>query len=362
LIPQADPARRFARFRPLIDAAIADVLSSGQYILGQAVAEFEEAFAAYSAVAFAVGVGSGTDALTLALLACGIGQDDEVVLPALTFTGSAHAILRAGARPIFADVDPSTRCLDPQAVGTVITAKTKAIMPVHLFGSVGDMRGLKALAEEHKLKIIADCAQAHGARVDGKSVATLAHASAYSFYPTKNLGAIGDGGAVLTDDPVLAQRLKALRNYGFFETTRISEIPAFNSRLDELQAAILSVMLANLAEENAQRCKLAALYRQKLRDLPLGLPPDIDGSVYHQFAIEYSERDALRAHLKAAGINTAVHYSPGLHQHPAFADFVTQTLPQTERLASSLLSLPIQSEIAIPAVEQICDAIRSFFR
>jgi len=361
LIPQADPARRFARFRPSIDAAIADVLSGGHYILGKAVAQFEESFADFSGVAFAVGVGSGTDALTLALLACGIEQNDEVVLPALTFAGSAHAILRAGAKPIFADVDPLTRCLDPKAVAAAITPKTKAIMPVHLFGSIGDMQGLKALAEKHGLKIIADCAQAHGATSDGKPVATLADASAFSFYPTKNLGCIGDGGAVLTNDPAIAQRLRAHRNYGFFDTSRISEMPAFNSRLDELQAAILSVLLTSLAEENAQRCQIAEIYRQTLHDLPIGLPPDIAGSVYHQFAITHPERDSLRAHLKAAGVESAVHYSPGLHQHPAFASFVTQPLPHSEQLASSLLSLPIQSEIAAPAMEQICKAIRSFF-
>jgi len=362
LIPQADPARRFARFKPALDAAIAAVFSSGHYIFGPAVTAFEEAFAAFSQVSYAIGVGSGTDALTLALLACDIGKDDEVILPALTFAGSAHAILRAGAIPVFADVDPATRCLDTKAVEAALTARTKAVMPVHLFGSVGDMQGLTSLAKEHGLKIIADCAQAHGATCDGKPVAPLADASAFSFYPTKNLGAIGDGGAVLTDDARIAERVKALRNYGFLDSKRISAEPAFNSRLDELQAAILTVLLTGLADENAQRCAIAERYRQLLEGLPIGLPPDIKGSVYHQFAITHPDRGALGEHLKAAGIGTAVHYFPGLHQHPAFAGYCNKPLPHTELLAASLLSLPIQPEIAAPAAEQICAAIRSYFQ
>lgn len=358
MIPQADPARRFARFRSEIDAAIDRVVSGSHYILGPAIEEFEASFAAYAGVGHCIGVASGTDALALALRSLDIGPGDEVITVALTFCGTAQAILHCGATPRFVDVDPATRCIDPGAVEAAITPETAAIMPVHLFGQPADMPRLMEIANRHGLAVVEDCAQAHGASIAGRKLGSFGHASAFSFYPTKNLGCIGDGGAVVTDDAALAAKLRSLRHYGWQGDDRISSTLGFNSRLDELQAAILSVLLGHLDEANAERRRLAAEYYRSLGGLVLGMPPDDSGAVYHQFAIACERRDDLsRRLLQEAGIATAVHYHPPLHLHPAFKASVAGALPHTESLAARLLSLPIQPEVASDKIQAISEAI-----
>lgn len=358
MIPQAAPPLRVARFRLAIDAAVARVLSSPSYILGEAVVAFEQAFAAHAGMEHCVGVASGTDALALALRALGIGGGDEVIVPALTFTGTAQAVLHCGAKPRFADVDPITRCLDPAAVLAAVGPRTAAILPVHLFGYPADMPALAALAAQYGLAMVEDCAQSHGATLDGRPLGSFGHAAAYSFYPTKNLGGVGDGGAVVTRDPVLAARLRSLRNYGFEGDDRVSQQIGFNARLDEIQAAILHALLPHLDAGNAERRAVAAHYRSRLAETPLGMPPEAPGCVYHQFAVTYPDRDGLRRRLAQSGIGTAVHYTPGLHWHPAFVDGARVPLPVTDSLAATLLSLPIQPEVAVGAIERIAAAIQ----
>jgi dTDP-4-amino-4,6-dideoxygalactose transaminase len=362
LIPQASPQRRFAQFKEEIAAAIEAVLEGGRYILGPAVESFEAAFAAYSGVAHAIGVASGTDAIALSLRALEIGRGDEVITPALTFSGTAQAILQTGALPRFVDVDPITRCMDIDAAAAAINERTAALLPVHLFGYPCDMRRLMALAQRHGLAVVEDCAQAHGASFEGRPLGSFGNAAAFSFYPTKNLGAIGDGGAVLTNDVGLAGQLRQLRNYAFYDEDRISQTLGFNSRLDEIQAAILTVLLPHLADSNTQRRSIAAEYRAALQTQDLGLPPDAEGCVYHQFAVTSAKRDALQLYLAKSGIGSAIHYAPGLHKHPAFAAQDHAPLPVTEQLAETLLSLPIQPEVAADNVKKIARAIRDFLR
>lgn len=363
MIPQAAPPRRIARFRREIDVAVASVLGGNDYILGSAVASFEAAFAEYSGSSHCIGVASGTDALALALRALGIGPGDEVILPALTFAGSAQAILQCGAQPKFVEVDALTRCIDPAAVADAVNGRSAAIMPVHLFGYPCDMPTLMALADRHHLVVVEDCAQSHGAKLNGQPLGTFGHAAAYSFYPTKNLGCIGDGGAVVTNDAGLADRLRSLRNYGFAPGERVSRTLGFNARLDELQAAILSALLPHLDAGNAERRAIATRYRASLAPFfDQGLPLDADGCVYHQFTLTHPNRDGLMAHLAAAGIGSAIHYAPGLHHHPAFSEGATQPLPVTDELSRTLVSLPIQPEVAIDTVDRIADAVLAFVR
>lgn len=358
MIPQAAPPLRIARYRREIDAAIARVLSGPSYILGEAVAAFEAAFGQAAGGGHCVGVASGTDALALALRALGIGPGDEVLLPALTFAGTAQAILHCGASPVFVEVDEATRCLDPAAAARAIGPHTRALVPVHLFGHPADMPALMALADRHGLAVVEDCAQSHGATLEGRALGSFGHAAAYSFYPTKNLGGVGDGGAVVTADPALAERLRRLRHYGFAGGERVSGAIGFNSRLDEIQAAILLALLPHLAQANAERRASAARYRALLAGAGIGLPPENEGGVYHQFAVTVPDRDGLRRRLDAAGIGTAVHYAPGLHRHPAFIEGARTPLPVTEALADSLLSLPIQPEVATGREERVAEAIR----
>lgn len=360
MIPQAAPALRIARFREAVDTMVAGVLTGGDYILGATVERFERDFAAQAGLAHAVGVASGTEAL--ALRALGIGPGDEVIVPALTFAGTAQAVLQCGALPRLVDVDPATRCLDVAAAADAVGPRTAAILPVHLFGHGADMPAVMALAARRGLAVVEDCAQSHGATLDGRPLGSFGDAAAYSFYPTKNLGCVGDGGAVATDDAGLAARIRSLRNYGFDGSERISRGRGFNARLDALQAAILSALLPHLDAGNAERRAIAAAYRAALAGAGLGLPPDEPGCVHHQFAITHPERDRLMRHLAESGIGTAIHYAPGLHRHPAFAEGASGPLPATERLAATLLSLPIQPEVATGAVARVTAAIRGLSR
>lgn len=356
-IPQAFPGARFARYRDELDAAIQRVLDSNRYILGPEVEAFESRFARYLGAANCVGVGNGTDAIRIALRALGIGPGDEVITTALTAAGTAQGILESGATVRFVDVDPISRCLAPAAVQVAITARTAALVPVHLFGIPADMPALMAIARRNGLVVLEDCAQAHGAVLDGKKLGSFGDAAAFSFYPTKNLGAIGDGGAVVCNDPMLAARARRLRNHGWGENPISQEI-AGNSRLDELQAAFLSVMLGHLDDGNRERQAVATRYHEALKDKDIGLPFSPPGSVHHQFAITSADREALRQGLaEDFQIGTTVHYAPPLHRQPAFQGMAVAELPITEDLARSLLSLPIQPEIVEPNADYIINGI-----
>lgn len=343
-IPLVDLQAEYKALQHELDAAATRVLASGWYILGREVAAFEEEFAAYLGVTQAVGVASGTDAVLLACRALEIGPGDEVITVSHTAVATAAAIELSGATPVFVDIEPVTYTMDVSQVAAAITPRTKAIIPVHIYGHPAEMDTLLALAQQHNLLVIEDCAQAHGARYKGKRVGTMGDAAAFSFYPTKNLGAIGDGGAVVTNNPAVANRLKMLRQYGW-QQRYISDIAGYNSRLDELQAAFLRVKLRHLEAGNATRRYLAELYNQQLAHLPLTLPvpqPDCE-PVFHLFVIQTEQRDALQTYLAEQGIGTAIQYPVPVHRQPAYhwLGYEAGSLPVTEGICGRILSLPM---------------------
>ena len=362
-IPLVDLKAAYRRLQAEIDAAIARVLAGGWYILGPEVSAFEAEFAAYLGVEHAVGVASGTDAVLLALRALGVGPGDEVITVAHTAVATVAAIELAGATPRFVDIDPATYTLDPAQLAAAITPRTRAIIPVHLYGAPADMDAVLTVAHAHNLLVIEDCAQAHGARYRGQMVGTLGDAAAFSFYPTKNLGALGDGGAVATNRPEVAERLRLLHQYGWRERY-VSDVAGMNSRLDELQAAILRVRLRHLDAENAARRRLAARYDAALAGLPISLPParPADMPVYHLYVIRAAARDALAAHLNARGIGTGVHYPVPVHRQPAYAHlgYGPGSLPATEAAAAEVLSLPMHPDLPPTAIDMVAAAVRAF--
>jgi dTDP-3-amino-3,4,6-trideoxy-alpha-D-glucose transaminase len=364
MIPAAAPQLRLARFSDALEAAIQATLAGDRLILGERLERFEQRFADYIGVPHCVGVNSGTDAIGLALRACGVGPGDEVITVSMTASGTGMGILHAGAEPCFVDVDPVTRCIAPAAIETAIGPRTAAIVPVHLHGHVADMTQVMAIAERHCLVVVEDCAQAHGAveETTGRRAGSFGRAAGFSFYPTKNLGCAGDGGAVVTRDPEVSRQVYALRSYGWENERRLSTTTGFNSRLDEVQAAILDVMLDHLEEGNRERAQVAAEYRTALGGATnagaVGLPPAGDGAVHHQFAIESDARDELRDWLHGHGIGTGIHYPVGLHDQPAFADWApSDGLPATERLAARFLSLPVQPEVASEQAGWIAETV-----
>jgi dTDP-3-amino-3,4,6-trideoxy-alpha-D-glucose transaminase len=360
MTPQAAPFLRIARFRKEIDDAISRVLDGKAYVLGPNVEAFETEFASFCGVSHCVGVANGTDALALALRGVGVAPGDEVITAALTAPATAQAILQTGAALRFVDVHPETRCIDPAAVADAITSRTTAIVPIHIFGHPCNMPTLMKLAERYGLSVVEDCAQSVGATCDGRKLGSFGHAAAYSFYPTKNLGCVGDGGAVVTGDASVAAKVRSLRNYGYGAADRVSRVAGFNSRLDELQAAILRVLLPHVEASNQQRREIANEYRARLRKGAVQPPPEDAGCVYHQFAVTCDDRDALMRHLARNNVATAVHYTPALHHHLAFTRSDQRSLPQTDRLAATLLSLPIQPEVVTGLVERISQSIAQF--
>lgn len=361
----SDPQAGYRALRTEIDAAIREVLEGPAYILGEPVARFEQAFAAYCGARFGVGVNNGTDALHLALRALGIGAGDEVIAPSHTAVATVAAIDMAGATPVLADVDPRSRTIDPHAIADRLTARTKAIIAVHLYGHAADIGALQALCMERGLLLIEDCAQAHAAEWQGRRVGSFGHAAAFSFYPTKNLGAIGDAGMVLTSDEAVADRLRLLRQYGW-RTPQHSELRGWNSRLDPLQAAILNVKLKHLDAHTARRRAIAQRYAGQLADLPIQLPTVAEGvaHAYHLFVIEATEqrvRDALRAHLAAQGIVAGIHYPLPVHQQPAYADIAHGPMGVSERLARTALSLPLYPEMSDADADRVINRVRSYF-
>ncbi|MBI4032687.1 DegT/DnrJ/EryC1/StrS family aminotransferase [Candidatus Berkelbacteria bacterium] len=341
----SDPGAQNAAIRDELASALERVLDSGWYILGQEVEAFERAFAAYCEAEHAVGLNNGTDAITLTLLAFEIGPGDEVILPSHTATFSALGVSATGATPVFADINETTYTVDPADIARKITKRTKAILPVHLYGHPADMDPILALAKTHKLVVIEDACQAHGARYKGKRVGSIGHAGTFSFYPTKNLGALGDGGAVTTNDPEIAERVRQLRHGG--QRARYEHVLlGRNSRLDELQAALLSVKLAHLDAWNDARRAIAAEYSQALAETDLGLPQVAAWAepVFHLYVVRTKEREALQSALLAQGIATQIHYPQGAHQQPIYRK-TGQTLPVTESIVDEILSLPMYPEL-----------------
>jgi len=366
-VPQTDPKASYFAHQAEIDTAVHRVLESGWSILGREVEAFEQAFSAYIGVRHSMGVGSGTDALELALRACGIGQGDLVFTVSHTAVATVAAIELIGATPVLVDIDPVTYTLDPNCLERALTrppaGTPKAVIPVHLYGQPADMPAILELARRHGLYVIEDCAQSHGATLAGCKTGTWGDIAAFSFYPTKNLGALGDGGMVVTDDAELAERVRLLQQYGWRERY-ISDIPGGNSRLDELQAAILRVKLHHLDAENECRRRLAQSYHALLADTGFSLPEVRSGAahVFHQYAICLPHRDALKTYLRQAGVGTIIHYPVPVHLQPAYQDRLSRvtSLPLTERVARQVLSLPIYPQMSDDQVGFVSECIVRF--
>lgn len=360
-VPFGDFKRQIALMRPELDAAIAHVLDGGAYILGAQVRQFEAHFATYCHVAHCVGVANGTDAIQLALLALGVRAGDEVITVANAGVPGTAAILSVGAVPVFVDVDPVTRNMDASRIEAAITPRTKAIMPVHLYGLMADMPAIMGVAQAYAIPVLEDCAQAHGATIAGKRAGSWGDAAAFSFYPSKNLGAIGDGGAITTQHAEVAQQVQRLRQYGW-ERKYFSTTPhGINSRLDELQAAILDVKLSHLDASTQRRDEIARHYNAQFADLPVVLPPNPshDCAVHHLYVIEVAHRDQFMAGLRDAGIGCDIHYPLPTHLQPIYTQYAPAwTLPVTERLAQRVVSLPNFPELTDAEVTQVVRAVR----
>jgi dTDP-4-amino-4,6-dideoxygalactose transaminase len=361
-IPFVNLRAQYDAVKPEIDAAIASVLSRSAYVGGSDIDDLERWFAAYCGVSHAIGVSSGTRALELVLRALQIGVGDEVITSANTFIATAAAITAAGARPVLVDVDETTGNLDPNLVERAITAKTKAIMPVHLYGRPAAMEDIGAIARRRNIAVIEDAAQAHGARYRGARAGALGTAACFSFYPTKNLGAFGDAGLVTTDDAALAARVRLLRDHG-----RVSkyehDVVGYTARLDNLQAAVLRVQAEKLDEWNARRRQVAGWYHELLPAGAIWTKDDPrDECVYHLFVVRVQERDELRAHLDEQGISTGIHYPVPVHLQPAYRQlgYSVGNFPITERLTREIVSLPMHPFLTRADVEHVAAAIASF--
>lgn len=357
----AAPLADYLASKDAIDAAIQGVLGRGRYILGPEVEAFEREFAAFVGVPHAMGVGNGTDALVLALRALGVGPGDVVVTVSHTAVATVAAIELVGARPLLVDVDPETCTMSPGHLAATLEAwagpRPKAVVVVHLYGHPADMPAITEVARRHGMAVVEDCAQGHGARWGGRAAGTWGDVAAFSFYPTKNLGAIGDGGAVVTGDAGLATRVRRLREYGWRERY-ISDEPGLNSRLDELQAAILRVKCRRLEADNARRRQLGARYAAGLAGLPLRVPSTRPGAdhVFHQYVVRTPARDGLRAFLASRGFPTAVHYPRPVHLQPAYlgrVDLGVGGLGETERAAAEVLSLPMHPHLLDEDVDHV---------
>ena len=370
-IPFNDLKAQHAALAKDLEAAALRVLRAGWYILGPEVSAFEAEFAAWlglPAAAPAVGVNSGTDALLLALLACDIGPGAEVITVAHTAVATVTAIVNSGAQPVLVDIEADTFTLDPARLAAALTPATRAIIPVHLYGQPADLAPILTFARQHNLRVIEDCAQAHGARYQDRPVGVWGDLACFSFYPTKNLGAAGDGGMVVTRNADLAERVRLLRQYGWRERY-ISDVPGLNSRLDELQAALLRVKLRHLDDWNHRRRMLAARYDELLADACVTTPTVAPGNkhVYHLYVVRSQQRDALQAHLAAHGIATAIQYPVPIHKQPAYRHLApppsqqeVNRLIETERAAAEVLSLPLYPQLPIEHLDRVAAAIAQF--
>ena len=362
VIPLVDLKAQYRNIQLEIDTAVASVLKSGRFILGPEVAAFEREFAAYCGCAHAIGVNSGTSALHLALLAAGVRPGDEVITTAFTFVATVAAIEYTGARPVLVDVDPVTLTIDPSRVEAAITRRTKAIIPVHLYGRPADMDGIMAVAGAHSLVVVEDAAQAHGAHHRGRGAGSIGDFGCFSFYPGKNLGAAGDGGAVTTRDEGYAETLRKLRDWGA-EEKYLHVMKGFNFRLDEIQAAILRVKLRRLEAWTELRRRHASAYSNLLSTAPLTAPAESSEvrHVYHLYVVRTPDRDRLRSELHAAGIQAGIHYPMPVHLQPAYADLGHRAgdFPVAERAADEVLSLPLYPELTTAAIERVAHAVTS---
>jgi dTDP-4-amino-4,6-dideoxygalactose transaminase len=343
---------------PQIQEAVKRVTTRAWFILGPEVEAFEQEFASASGAQHAAGVGNGTDALALILRALGIGAGDEVITTPLSAAYTAMAIVMAGATPVFADIDSERLTLEPSSVEQAITHRTAALLPVHLYGQPAEMPALASLAARRGLAVIEDCCQAHLATCSGQPVGTFGAAGAFSFYPTKNLGALGDAGAIVTGDAMLSDRIKRLRNGGQTDRYHHAEV-GVNSRLDELQAAILRARLPLLRQRTEMRRALAARYRSLLEGARVAVPREMDsGHVYHLFPVRTPRRDVLRDGLRAAGVETLIHYPVPIPRQPAFASAVSGDCPNAARAANEVVSLPLYPSLPVDAVRSVADAVR----
>ena len=363
-VPFLDLREGYLEYKNEFDEAVARVLNSGWYIHGEEVETFERDYAAYCGAKHCVGVANGLDALHLILRACDIGEGDEVIVPANTYIATWLAVTYAGARPVPVEPVEATYNLDPSRVEAAITPRTRAILPVHLYGQIADMDSLREVATRRGLRLIEDAAQAHGATYKGSPAGSLSDAAGWSFYPGKNLGAMGDAGAVTTNDDQLADRVRVLRNYGS-RVKYFNEVKGFNSRLDPLQAALLGVKLTHLVEWNARRKVLAGRYMEALADVPnLTLPhvPAWADPSWHLFVVRHPAREALQKHLAAQGIGTLIHYPVPPHLSDAYREmgFKDGDFPITEAIHRTVLSLPMGPHLRADQLERVVDAIRSF--
>lgn len=361
MIPFLDLKAANAPYGGELREAVEKVIRSGWYILGPELEAFEAEFAAYCGTKYCVGVGNGLDALTLILRAYGIGPRNEVIAPANTYIATILAVTANDAAPVLVEPDPATYNIDPKLIEDKINRNTKAILPVHLYGRCADMGRLKELAQKHGIKLVEDAAQAHGAVYIGKRAGSLGDAAGFSFYPTKNLGALGDAGCVTTNDGQLAEKIRFLRNYGSGEKYR-NRFQGVNSRLDEVQAAVLRVKLRHLDEENRKRTKIARRYIEGIKNDKVTLPqfPDDGSHVWHLFVIRTQDRDRLQAHLKDKGIGTMVHYPIPPHRQEALAELSGLDLPVTEQIHREVLSLPLNPAMVEKDVERVIEAVNSW--
>jgi len=363
MILPANPKAGYLAYKEEIDAAVARVLASGWYLLGQELQQFEAAFAAYLGVGHAVGVANGTDAIELALRAVGVGCGDVVLTVSHTAVATVAAIERCGATPGLVDIEPVTYNMDPAKLETALKKTkpaVKAVVPVHLYGQPAEMDAINKIAGQYGLFVIEDCAQAHGAMIGSRKVGSFGHLAAFSFYPTKNLGALGDGGCVVSGDAKLADRVRSLREYGWQERY-VSAQPGVNSRLDELQAAVLTVKLAHLDKETARRQAIAQLYHQALAEVDLVLPQQADRCthVYHQYVVRTDRRDQLKQFLQDRAVGSSIHYPVPIHHQPAYAQRLASVGPldQTEQAAKQVLSLPIYPQLSDDEVAEVARQI-----
>ena len=360
-IPLVDLRAQYLSIKDDIDHAVARVLDSGQYVLGTEVASFESEFATSVGVQHAVGVNSGTSALMLSLRAAGVGPGDEVLTVAFTFVATVAAIHAVGAHARLVDIDPRSFTMDPDALARQVTDRTKAVLPVHLFGQPVDMDPVRAVARHHGLTVVEDACQAHGASYNGQPVGSLGHVGCFSFYPTKNLAAVGEGGIIVTNDADLARTARTLRDWGQAQP-QIYALKGGNHRLDAIQAAILRVKLPHLSAWTEARRAIAARYDARLEGMEIQTPPVMPyaGHVYHIYALRSGQRDALAETLRSRGIGAAVHYPLPIHLQPAYADlgYREGDLPGAETAARETLALPIYPELPHTAVEEVADAVR----
>jgi dTDP-4-amino-4,6-dideoxygalactose transaminase len=363
MIPILELSTQYAQIKTEVEEAALRALRSTHYILGPEVEAFEAEFAAWNGAQFGIGVGNGTDALHLALRALGVGAGDEVICPSFTFVATAGAAALTGATPVFADIDPQTYTLDPASVEAAITPRTRAIVAVHLYGHPAPMEELQAIARRHGLGLVEDCAQSTGATLHGRRAGSLGDLGCFSFFPSKNLGGIGDGGMVLTSNPELAEKVRMLRGHGS-KVRYYHDMVGTNSRLDEIQAAVLRVKLRHLEAWNLRRREIAAAYTAGLEATFATPPVEKPGCehVYHQYTLRAPDRDALQKHMQASGVGAVIYYPVCLHMQKAFSHhgLSTGSLPVSEKAQAEVLSLPMFPELTGPQIETVLGAIKSF--